>query len=327
MPPNVKRTYGSRHERTTLPSSSPPSSPPLKRKRSFLEPISLQNLPPRPLVKRTKLSPSEGRTKKAKQPQKKLTQLHFCLDKTMLRTCPLCELSYMKGAPDDETLHQTHCARVRKGMEWGKEEEKEAVKANVREVAVGVRLKDGKQGRIICFNADVGGKIGSKLFALLETINRSLSSPAMTAEALQASKAYLFLLPPSTTSGREKIVGCVMAQQITTAMAIASPNEVKANRSDGSPATSELVAVDATTGLFCLPTPLPTPLGIPRIFVSSSHRRQRIASELLTAAAATFIHGCKLNPREGQVAFTQPTGDGNAVMRHWGLGGIRIYEG
>ena len=48
-------------------------------------------------------------------------------------------------------------------MEWGKDEDKECVKAGVREVASGVKLKDGKKGRIVCFKADVGGKIGSKV--------------------------------------------------------------------------------------------------------------------------------------------------------------------
>lgn len=49
-------------------------------------------------------------------------------------------------------------------MEWGREEEKERGKAGVEEVESGVRLKDGRRGRIICFRADVGGRIGSKVF-------------------------------------------------------------------------------------------------------------------------------------------------------------------
>ena len=90
--------------------------------------------------------------------------------------------------------------------------------------------------------------------------------------------------------------------------------------------THHLVAVDTTSGLFCHPEGLPTPLGIPRLFVSSAHRRQGIASRLLSAAAATFIHGCPLDPRKGDIAFTQPTEGGNAVMQSWGGGGVRIYD-
>lgn len=167
-----------------------------------------------------------------------------------------------------------------------------------------------------------------QLATLYDTINLALSSPPLTSEALRASKVYLFLLPSAIAgSSREKIVGCVIAQRISTAMAIATPTNATASDDLGpEEETSRLIAVDTTSGLFCDPAPLPTPLGIPRIFVPSTHRRQGIASKLLSAAASTFIHGCPLDPSKGDVAFTQPTGDGNAVMRSWGGNGVRIYE-
>jgi N-acetyltransferase len=49
-------------------------------------------------------------------------------------------------------------------MEWGREEEKEKIKAGVIEISNGIKLKDGRKGRIISFNANVGGKIGLKVF-------------------------------------------------------------------------------------------------------------------------------------------------------------------
>ena len=110
------------------------------------------------ITKRGKKSASAAPKK-----QQKLTQLHFALDVTVLRTCEKCDLSYTKGAPDDESLHRKHCARVQKGLEWGREEEREALKANVEELATGVKLKNGSKGRMICFRPDVGGKIGAKV--------------------------------------------------------------------------------------------------------------------------------------------------------------------
>lgn len=95
--------------------------------------------------------------------QQTLTQLHFALDSSVLRTCSLCALSYTKGAPDDEALHRSHCGRVQRGMEWGKEEERDVLKAGVDEVVSSVKLNDGTKGRIICFPANVGGKIGTKV--------------------------------------------------------------------------------------------------------------------------------------------------------------------
>lgn len=95
--------------------------------------------------------------------QQILTQLHFALDASVLKTCSLCALSYTRGAPDDEALHRSHCGRVQRGMEWGREEERDALKASVDEVATNVKLRDGAKGRIICFPATVGGKIGTKV--------------------------------------------------------------------------------------------------------------------------------------------------------------------
>jgi len=88
----------------------------------------------------------------------------------------------------------------------------------------------------------------------------------------------------------------------------------------------DLITVDASTSLYCSPEPLPTPLGIPRMFVSSSYRRLGIASRLLTAAAENFIHGITLDPAKGEVAFTQPTTSGKALMEKWGKKGARVYR-
>jgi N-acetyltransferase len=80
------------------------------------------------------------------------------------------------------------------------------------------------------------------------------------------------------------------------------------------------------TGLFCSSTPLPTPLGIPRLFVSSSYRRRGIALHLLNCAAKTFIHGCPLDPKKGQIAFSQPSRAGRGVLEKWAGGNGRVYE-
>ncbi|TFK44950.1 hypothetical protein BDQ12DRAFT_642011 [Crucibulum laeve] len=322
----VKRTYSARDRQNRPPPPSPSSSltpvstpSPQKRKRPLDENSSLCNQT-LPTLKRAKFHKTPCALSSVKSTkQKTLTQLHFCIDQNIFRTCSLCNLSYTKGAPDDETLHRAHCARVQRGIEWGREEEREAAKANVVEIERGVKLKDRKEGRIICFPANTTGKIGAKISTLLQTVNLALSAPALTPEAIQASKVYLFLLSDGTSS-REKVAGCVIAQRISTAMAIASPS--KTLPSD----PKSLVTIDASSGLFCHPQPLPTHMGIPRLFVPSNYRRHGIASKVLSAAAETFIHGCPLDPRKGEIAFTQPTGAGNAVMRHWGGDAMRIYE-
>ncbi|KAI6109953.1 hypothetical protein F5141DRAFT_1278236 [Pisolithus sp. B1] len=339
----MKRTYSARSK--PAPTLSPPSTN--KRKadddesdvENHVRLLTQKKKPRFALIASKAKAPAASRPLKPSQ-QKTLTQLHFVLDSSVLRACTLCGLSYTRGAPDDEALHRSHCGRVQRGMEWGREEERESLKAGVTEISANVRIKNGTCGRIICFPANVGGRIGSKLANLLETINLALTSPPLTKPVLDNSKAYLFLIPSQTNSYREKIVGCVIAQRISTAMAIASSEETAIARThhgndtfpDVSPKSlvakpmTSLVAVDVASGLFCHPAALSTPLGIPRLFVSSSHRRQGIATRLLTAAAETFIHGCPLDPLKGEVAFTQPTEGGNAVMKSWGKGFVRIYE-
>lgn len=351
----VIRTYGSKKTAQPRPTSSSPvseakESPPARKRTLHEHSSNLALEHSTPPLKRVKTSHKSKENVNFKSKQTSLTQLHFCIDQTIMKTCSKCSLTYTKGAPDDERLHRTQCARIQRGMEWGREEEKEGLKNGLSQMSTGVKLKDGSMGRIICFRADVGGKIGSKvcrstrcqrqenamlnkfqLTSLLETINLTLSSPPLSPPTLHASKAYLFLLPSSTSSSREKIAGCVIAQRISTAMEIASSADCETARgptpdAPRTPPTAALVAVDTSTGLFCHPAPIPTPLGIPRLFVPLAHRRQGIASHLLSAAAKTLIHGCPLDPRKGQVAFTQPTGDGRAVMTRWGGGRVRIYE-
>ena len=81
-----------------------------------------------------------------------------------------------------------------------------------------------------------------------------------------------------------------------------------------------------SSSITLIPTPLPTPLGISRLFVSSSQRRLGIGSRLLTAAATTFVHGCPLDPKKGEVAFSQPTGLGGKVLEKWAGGKGRVFE-
>ena len=414
MSSKVQRTY-SRRNRSTLsssspppedpapepstssPSSTPPSSPIPKRSLSdalVFGPLAKKPRLPQPSANKPKYSSATSPKWRPQSKKRSLIQLHFSIDASILRTCPICDLSYTKGAQDDEALHKSHCARIQRGLEWTKDEIKESIKHGVVEIESGIRLKDGSIGRILAVNANVPGKIGSKvpfplspeynflmpsvrfslrqkhknnqLVALFETINLTLSSPPLSRKTLAESKAFLFLLTPSTSSTgtktkhfsvrpREKIVGCVIAQPIATAMRViqcvghtvakalpeAKTGETESNsvenpvNQNNSPSRSEtahtplkedLITVDASTSLYCSPELLPTPLGIPRMFVSSSFRRLGIASRLLTAAANNFIHGVTLNPVKGEVAFTQPTTSGKAVMEKWGKKGARIYR-
>lgn len=159
MATKTPRTYSSkRNKKPAFPPSSPisaPSSSPAPEPTRKRLHVDIDDVP---ALKRARKEP-----RKSQEKQKTLTQLHFCIDQPILRQCPLCELSYTKGAQEDESLHRAHCARVQRAMEWGREEAREADKAGVEEVAADVRLNDGQKGRIICIRATAGGKIGAKV--------------------------------------------------------------------------------------------------------------------------------------------------------------------
>jgi N-acetyltransferase len=193
---------------------------------------------------------------------------------------------------------------------------------------------------------------------LLSTIDKVLSAPPLSDSSLKLSKAYVMVVPTKVSKSlgsklkdeasakrysTESIIGCVIATRITSAMRIVDGNELEISNTP----ESNLVRVDIGSSegnvycecvyndfliqitliyILCSPNPIPATLGIPRLFVAPSHRRQGVARALLDAAAKTAILGCPLNPNSGQIAFSQPTASGHAVMKNWGGQSIRIYE-
>jgi len=172
MATTVKKTYHRRTRTMASVSSSPqvlltPARASSKRKR---EEDDSENIHPTKRQNTTSKSQSTITSKNkqpppSKKPQRKpLTQLHLAFSaQPALRSCNLCGLSYTHGTPEDESLHRSHCARVKKGMEWGLKEEKESGGVGVSVVRGDVKLKCGSYGRIISFRADASGRIGTKV--------------------------------------------------------------------------------------------------------------------------------------------------------------------
>jgi len=271
-----------------------------------------------------------------------LTQLHFISSKPTLVTCKLCDLSYTRGAPEDEELHRTHCSRVVRGMEWSREERtlEKPLGSGVSDVELVEEhcvLPNGTVGRIVRIQCDIAkGKLGQKVTIILSTINRVLSAPSLPDSDLKSAKVYMMIVPatsPKHTKAKrspkhslsERIVGCVITSRITHAMRVLDIPEQESSKIP----KSDLVCVDiddSRGNVYCDPALIPVTLGIPRLFVVPSHRRQGIAQALLDAAARTAIWGCPLDPASGQIAFSQPTASGRAVMKAWGGEHIRIYN-
>ncbi|KAF8753478.1 zinc-finger of acetyl-transferase ESCO [Rhizoctonia solani] len=172
-----------------------------------------------------------------------------------------------------------------------------------------LRLPNGDVGRIVRIRCDVTkGKLGQKVTMLLSTINKALSAPSLPGSGLSSSKAYVMIIPAKPN-----------------AMRVIDSSELES--SDVSKSNLVCVDIDDSSGnVYCDPTPIPATLGIPRLFVVPSHRRQGIAQALLNAAAKTAVWGCPLDPTGGQIAFSQPTASGRAIMKAWGGDSIHIYD-
>jgi N-acetyltransferase len=55
------------------------------------------------------------------------------------------------------------------------------------------------------------------------------------------------------------------------------------------------------------------------------YRSLGLAQALLNAARQQTVYGCTFDPAAGEVAFSQPTESGRAVMEKWGGGAVRVF--
>ncbi|WVO20091.1 uncharacterized protein IAS62_001381 [Cryptococcus decagattii] len=267
-----------------------------------------------------------GRVKTRYMAQMYLTHL------PLLHTCSTCGMSFVRGGPD-EGFHATHHARVLRGILWEgmKKGEGEGWKVIQEDVEFG-----GKgRGRIIAVDGSFGG---NTLVEILSTVDRVLSAPPLPPAILNRCKVFVFLThsppPPPSSSKRvkldptdnklgkdkdkERVVSVVVAQGIKWAMKVLKEGEMEKEKST----TIESGGFGSVT---CDPTPLPTPLGIHRLYTTPSYRSYSLSSRLLDVACEHTVYGCTFDPRKGEIAFSQPTESGRGVMERWGGGEVRVF--
>jgi N-acetyltransferase len=104
-----------------------------------------------------------------------------------------------------------------------------------------------------------------------------------------------------------KCAGMCLAQRISTAFAVISPNSSAANSTDLNRDSSSSVSRSSEQRKAVL--------GVSRIWTSNSARRAGIASTLLETARQNFLFGIEV-PKE-QMAFSQPTESGGKLARRW----------
>ncbi|KAF9153651.1 N-acetyltransferase esco2 [Linnemannia schmuckeri] len=193
-------------------------------------------------------------------------------------------------------------------------------------------------GRTSSVSANGSNFEKKKVKEVLEVVNKELGSVEFDPEQLDSCKVFLYI------SGKKKVVGCVIAERIKEGFEImtlttgsGSGEVLLESKSNSATSTSTTLSSDSSSSgntpmetnsqvqqldqdrggaaIFCSKVPQPAICGISRIWVSSQHRRQKIASRMLDAVRERFIYACKLETKD--LAFSQPTGDGKALARRY----------
>ncbi|KAK4700437.1 N-acetyltransferase, partial [Phenoliferia sp. Uapishka_3] len=275
---------------------------------------------------------AQSSTTSAKDAKPKLEQLFLDPYETAghsTLSCAVCNLSYAR-TPEDLALHEKHHKRVVGGCDWLAVDGKDVT---ILEDSVDWGTHGG--GKVLMVDATTTGALGRKIKEILATIDTELSSTSLSTTQLADCKLFLFLTP-----GR-KVIACAVVQRIESAFQVlpstssSSPPLPSSSPSSTNP-RSLLRFGEPSSAVFCsfvqisrfpyacLADPSktfrselhPTLLGVQRIWTSSTHRRQGLASRLLDFAAKRFIYGCPVDRKTG-VAFSQPTCAGMRLAREW----------
>ncbi|GAA5971913.1 hypothetical protein JCM11641_001568 [Rhodosporidiobolus odoratus] len=222
-------------------------------------------------------------------------------------SCTVCALSYAR-TPEDIAFHSKHHKKVVSGCDWTSTDDGKGV--SVLDDAVEWAGKEG--GKIVMVDyplADAATK--RKLKDIFETIDTELSSTSLTPAQLADSKIFLFVTP------QRKVIAAAVVQRLEAAYEVVTSAEK--SKDEEKPSADLLRFGEEQGAIFCSPTPLPTLLGIQRIWTSTSSRRSGLASLILNHVAARYVYGSPipLERRAIDFAFSQPTGKGQKLARAW----------
>ncbi|GAA5836365.1 hypothetical protein JCM5353_002498 [Sporobolomyces roseus] len=246
----------------------------------------------------------------------KLSQLYLDPFDTPGRStlsCATCSLSYSR-TPEDLNFHEKFHRKCVAGIEWNIGE---GAKKGVTVLEEDVEW-DGKEGGKVLMVDWKGTEINTRrrLNDVMDTIDTELSSTSLTPSQLDSSKFFLFLTP------NRKIVACAVVERIKEAYQVVPPpqSETQSTSNEDEKRDEGLIKFgDDSSSIFCSPTPLPTILGVHRIWTSTSSRRSGLATKLLDHMARSYVYACPIGVgrRTFDVAFSQPTGKGMELARRW----------
>ncbi|KAI9336955.1 ESCO1/2 acetyl-transferase-domain-containing protein [Obelidium mucronatum] len=196
--------------------------------------------------------------------------------------CKECGMRYANVAKEDDLLHSKYHSSVLGGIDY---------KGYTQEVVVQETMTEmGTPAKIILVtlsSASVQQK--RKLLEILDVVNQELGAVVIPDESLAKCKIFLYVV-------KAKVVGCVVAEPITSAFRLDERSDIENNGGGG----EQLQHITGDTE-----NEIPAICGISRVWVSMKHRRRGIGLKLLEACRRRFLFGCLLD--KDTIAFSQPT--------------------
>ncbi|KAF2033273.1 hypothetical protein EK21DRAFT_58903 [Setomelanomma holmii] len=256
---------------------------------------------------------------------KRMVQMQLDLASETRKTCKACGMEYIPSNAEDAALHRKFHAmnvggvdftkavaeRMRKQQVWSGGEgsfvtvigRKDALALRHRTSDV-LKVVNTELGAVPISDEVLWSQTSARHLHSLEAQKSSSVNPTnATSKPTQVDrfKTYLFMRG-------QKCIGLCLAERIWEAYTVLSQSksseETQTHHTDSK--SSSISISEAMT---------PAILGISRIWTSSHHRQEGIATQLLECARSDFLYG--LTIAKEKVAFSQPTESGGNLAMRW----------
>ncbi|KAF1843756.1 sister chromatid cohesion protein Eso1 [Cucurbitaria berberidis CBS 394.84] len=310
-------------------SSAPRSSPPaLQKRRPFFSFLKKQSVPKTP-TKHPLVERSHNAHSPPKQPPKKkrMVQMQLDLATAHRKTCKACGMEYIPSNAEDAAMHRKFHAMNLGGVDF------------TRPVIERFRKNQVWSGGDGSFITVVGRKdalvLRNRASDVLKVVNTELAAVPISDEEMwsQTGSTSFANAPKETTASNadasatdesgsplvdrfkmylyirgNKCVGACLVERIWEAYTVLD-QKVASKQACQLPAAHQSSSISISTESDS------AILGISRIWTSSQHRKQGIATRLLESARCGFLYGFKIEKE--RVAFSQPTESGGNLARRW----------
>ncbi|KAI4300558.1 hypothetical protein L6164_033925 [Bauhinia variegata] len=257
--------------------------------------------------------------------------LDFGQSDFLLRACSICGVKFSPGDAEDEKTHNEFHKNYTHGIQF---------KGWTNERTVHMPNVKGEKLILVLESDPLAHR--NKVKEVVKMMEIELGSGWIVHKLC---KVYLFI-------SHQRIIGCLVAEQIKEAFKVISCSAAGQSHSHGtrkketnSCATTlqfgdiifqrevekrALSANDSEDGQFggailCESKAVAAVCGIRALWVTPSNRRKGIASQLLDAVRRSFCMGFVLE--RSQLAFSQPTSDGKSLASSYtGTGSFLVYK-